>query len=208
MGHLYRLDFPNGKSYIGVSEISAEKRFKGHAASVRGKSASVVHNAWRKHGEPKLVVLAVVQDEDLSETEIRAIKAFNTLVPNGYNMTPGGDFNPSKIREVNDKRAAKQKGRKMKDSVKAALLAANVGRKFTDEHREALSRASKGRPKSEEHKRKISEANKGRSNSKEAVERMRMALKGRKNPAHAERMKGNQNWKLRKKAILNQPKEQ
>lgn len=96
MGQLYKLDFANGKSYIGITTKDAQHRFNGHRArcrSTKGNDATLYH-AWRKHGEPKLVVLAVVEDADLAETEIRAIKAFNTLVPNGYNMTPGGDVSP------------------------------------------------------------------------------------------------------------------
>lgn len=96
MGNLYKLDFQNGKSYIGITTKTAAERFSGHRVrcrSAKGNDATLYH-AWRKHGEPKLVVLAVVEDKDLAETEIRAIKAFNTMTPNGYNMTPGGDVSP------------------------------------------------------------------------------------------------------------------
>lgn len=96
MGELYKLDFANGKSYIGITTNVAQHRFNGHRArcrSTKGNDAAIYH-AWRKHGEPTLLVLAVVEDRDLADTEIRAIKVFNTVVPNGYNMTHGGDVSP------------------------------------------------------------------------------------------------------------------
>lgn len=33
-------------------------------------------------------MLAVLEDRELASTEIRAIAAYGTLAPNGYNMTP------------------------------------------------------------------------------------------------------------------------
>lgn len=96
MGQLYKLDFPNGKSYIGITTKTASERFAGHRVrcrSAKGNDAALYH-AWRKHGEPQLAVLAIVEDADLPAAEIRAIRVFNTLVPNGYNMTPGGDVSP------------------------------------------------------------------------------------------------------------------
>lgn len=197
MGELYRLDFANGKSYIGVTEKTSLKRFKGHSASAKNMAKSFVYNVWRKYGEPKLVVLAIVENSLLMEIEIKAIEIFGTLVPNGCNSTPGGDFNPSKIDWINKKKSESLKGRKISESTRKSLSLANIGRKLTEEHKRKLSEAGKGKAKSEEHRKKIGESNIGRVNSAESIEKMRAALKGRKNPDHAKRMKGNQNWKFR-----------
>jgi len=129
MGTLYKLDFANGKSYIGITTKSMNTRFKHHAADVNRGSEYAVHNAWRKYGEPKLLVLAVVEDKDLAETEIRAIKAFNTLTPNGYNMTPGGENSPMLVPEIK----AKLVGIKRSDETKAKLSAAKKG-SMSDSH--------------------------------------------------------------------------
>lgn len=79
MGELYRLDFCNGKSYIGITTQSAKRRFLAHNKAAAGeRSTCAVHEAWRKHGAPNLTVLAILENADLSSTEIRAIAAFGT----------------------------------------------------------------------------------------------------------------------------------
>ena len=100
MGFLYKLDFASGKSYIGVSRVSAEKRFCGHERSVREGADLLVSRVWRKHGAPKLSVLAVVANSDLLRTEQRAVSVFNTMMPHGYNMTPGGEVAPTSVPEI------------------------------------------------------------------------------------------------------------
>lgn len=94
MGDIYRLDFPSGKSYVGASKLSANKRFLGHKRVAMTSNKGVVYKAWREHGEPVLVVLATVPDELLCSMEIAAIAEHGTLHPNGYNETPGGKYCP------------------------------------------------------------------------------------------------------------------
>ncbi len=92
MGHLYKLEFSNSKLYIGISTRSPDVRFKEHRmAALNNKASQAVCRAWRKHGEPKMTVLAFVKDSELYETEKRAISAYATLTPNGYNLTLGGE---------------------------------------------------------------------------------------------------------------------
>ena len=145
----------------------------------------MVHAAWRKHGAPALSVLAVVENADLLETEKRAIAAVGTLKPGGYNMTPGGDFNPMGDPEFVAKTTAAATGRRHTPEAKAkmsvarkrnptpphiqALAAAAVRGKPTlhmmgennpnkrPEVRAKKSLASKGVPKSPEHRAKLAE---------------------------------------------------
>lgn len=141
MGTVYKLDFANGKSYIGITTKSLNERIKHHARDAANGSEYSVHKAWRKHGEPVLTVLAVVEDRDLAGAEIRAIKAFNTLVPNGYNMTPGGEESPMLVPEI-----------------KAKL----IGLKRSDESRAKMSASKKG-SMSEEHRQKLKDIHSGNS---------------------------------------------
>lgn len=186
MGHLYKLDFANGKSYIGITTKGAETRFVQHRkSSVKGSNLAV-HHAWRKHGEPKLVVLAVVEDADLPATEIRAIKAFNTLVPNGYNVTEGGQTSPLLSPSVAAKVSAAMIGNK-----------SSIGRKLSDEHKAKIGASSSGRMSmlgkrhSEETKKRIAAKQTGvprpktsgdRNPSKrqEVKDKISIALKGNK----------------------------
>lgn len=92
MGAIYKLTFPNGKIYIGMTTVSLRKRLYCHRFKARVDSPKLVlHRAWKSHGEPLSEILAIVEDADLPATEIRAIRAFGSFGEGGYNMTPGGE---------------------------------------------------------------------------------------------------------------------
>ena len=58
VGDLYRLDFSNGKSYIGASSQGAVQRYHVHRQlAILKCSQHPIHKAWRKYGAPKLVIL-------------------------------------------------------------------------------------------------------------------------------------------------------
>lgn len=201
MGALYKLDFPNGKAYIGITEKTAQKRFAQHASAVRLNGKTYLCQAWRKHGAPKMTVLAIIENYDLLETEARAIAAYGTMGEGGYNSTPGGDFSPSKIPSIAAKIRATLTGRKHSDAArkrmsesqtgqvksaesKAKIGAAQLGRKHSPEHRakveatKALTRKPSV-PLSEEHRKKISIARTGYKPSPEARAKMSLAQKRR-----------------------------
>ena len=178
MGELYRLSFPNGKTYIGVSFFTAQKRFKQHLWSAK-KSNQLAYRAWRKHGEPMLKVLAVVENVLLHEIEIKAIASYGTLTPNGYNMTLGGDGTPglihsletrakfsiiSKARiysaETRKKIGAKSKGRKLSPESSAKKSATLRALMAIPEER--AKRGRKGKRLSPEHRAKISASHTGK----------------------------------------------
>lgn len=92
-GSLYRLSFPNGKAYIGVTFRSVEQRFRWHAPSGVRQNV-VLHKAIKKYGKKsvKIETLVVASDREyLYELEKKAIVSFSTKVPFGYNMTDGGE---------------------------------------------------------------------------------------------------------------------
>lgn len=53
MGELYKLNFPNGKSYIGIASNGAIGRLCEHRWKAM-KLDYLLYKAWRKHGEPVL----------------------------------------------------------------------------------------------------------------------------------------------------------
>ena len=154
MGSLYKLDFSNGKSYIGISS-NPGKRFSEHKrCAIEGRD-NAVYRAWRKHGEPTLTLLAVVEDKDLAETEIRAIKVFNTLVPNGYNVAEGGSGGST----LNDNVSAEKHRIRMIGNSNAK------GLKHSDSSKAKISERSRSLW-TEERKKKNSEAMKGNTHNK------------------------------------------
>lgn len=171
MGYLYRLMFGNGKSYIGITkQRDPSMRFRDHercAGDERRKSA--LYHAWRKHGAPSLQVLAQVENDDLLATEARAVSAYKTQIPSGYNTTPGGDTNPMDFASLRGKISRAMKGR-----------ATALGQKRTDETKARLSAAMKGKKASQETREKMSMARRGvkrRPHSQEARENMSAAAK-------------------------------
>lgn len=89
---LYKLSFPNGKNYIGITSRTAIHRFKEHCKSSLRPTA--IRHAIQKHGieNVKLSVLAETEDwELLCLSEQEAIEKYNSKYPNGYNLTDGGE---------------------------------------------------------------------------------------------------------------------
>lgn len=88
---LYLLTFPNGKSYVGIAK-RPNVRFQQHRKAAENGSTFALSNAWRKHGEPILTIVAKVADYEMAyATEMALIDLIGTLAPKGYNMTRGGD---------------------------------------------------------------------------------------------------------------------
>lgn len=94
MGCLYQLESPGGKRYIGISHKTAEKRWHAHQMRTREGRNNALQQAIRKYGAAsfKVATLAIADNWDyLCDLEKKAIKAFGTKSPNGYNLTEGGE---------------------------------------------------------------------------------------------------------------------
>lgn len=111
---LYKLTFKSGKNYIGQTQRTMKLRMQQHSNNAKYGSPLAVHAAWRKYGEPECEIIGEFENADeLHAAEIAAIKEFNCLSPNGYNLGFGGETAPSKNPEVAKKIAAKATGRKL-----------------------------------------------------------------------------------------------
>lgn len=180
-----------------MTTVSLRKRLYCHRFKAKAESPKLaLHRAWKLYGEPLAEVLAIIEDYDLAETEIRAIKIFGSFGEGGYNMTPGGEVSPMKILSVVEKvRALALTPERIARNVELHL-----GSKRSQETRKEMSRVRKGMragiPKSEETRRKISEANKGkyhlppgRTNTEETKAKMSESAKRRwSDPAVKQKM--------------------
>lgn len=178
VGQLYKLDFPNGKAYIGITIKTAEARFAQHhrAAGAAKPNCAAVYRAWRKHGAPTLTVLAIVEDEDLYETEKRAIAVFGTLAPGGYNLTEGGESSPANHPDVRARIGTAHRGKTVSAEARARMSVAQRARApASAETRAKIAAALRGRKKPPEHVEKVAAANRGRKNTPDAIARMSAA---------------------------------
>ncbi len=109
---LYKLTFASGKVYIGQTTRTMRYRMQAHKTQVRLGSQLPVHCAWRKYGEPVIETIGEFETHgELHAAEMTAIKEYGSQVPNGYNVTIGGDTAPSKCPEVAAKISAKAMGK-------------------------------------------------------------------------------------------------
>lgn len=91
MKYIYKYTSPNGKSYIGQSTLSPEKRRENpYGRGYRGSPC--FWNAIRHYGGLQNFTFEILEEGeelDLDALERKYIKRYNTLVPNGYNVSPG-----------------------------------------------------------------------------------------------------------------------
>lgn len=85
----------NNKKYVGLTRNGYKNRFSSHlqAAFVSNKKG-VLYDAMRKYGLTKFGIEVVFQNPSSAVCgmmEQVLVKKWNTQVPNGYNMTPGGE---------------------------------------------------------------------------------------------------------------------
>lgn len=113
----------NNKRYVGQTlthRLNHRKyrpfgiygRFKDHISealcNTKAKQCTYLNNAIRKNGKGAFVVELVERcvKENLNEREIYYISEFNTLFPDGYNLTPGGKV----VSQANFKNTSDNKG--------------------------------------------------------------------------------------------------
>lgn len=188
MGCIYK--FTNkidNKSYIGKTSRDVMDR---HDAHIKGNGSKLLKRAIDKHGINNFYFTVIhdgILDIFLDDYEIEAIKKYNTVLPNGYNLTFGGEGG-KKSEEVKRKISESQIGR----------IPWNKGKKgiYTNETRRKMSESHKGQklpPRTEEHRRRLSESYKGfsgKSHTEETRRKMSESLKGEKHhkwiPEHNE----------------------
>ena len=105
MNTIYKLNFPNGKSYIGQTSQSLNIRLSKHKeASTRDKFP--LYNAINKYGWDSVKVEILYQGThmvNIDHAEKYFIREYNTLVPNGYNIEAGGHKNKKLTQEHKNK---------------------------------------------------------------------------------------------------------
>jgi len=96
-GSIYKIIFPNGKHYIGLTTTSLEQRTKQHKQSAKSGDTKCLYRALRKYEIVDTFELIEIDTadtiEELREKEIKYIAEYNSyyMNGNGYNMTYGGE---------------------------------------------------------------------------------------------------------------------
>jgi group I intron endonuclease len=192
MGLIYRLTFPNGKAYIGLTANEdmtprmAQHKYKSQRANYP------IYHAWRKHGAPLLDIISAWPADQLQQAEIDAIQLHNTLIPHGYNLLIGGQVSPStnpsvakKISEATFRRYldpaqrmdASHRAQNRSPATRQKLSEALTGKTLSEATKQKIREHNTGQKHSAEAKQKMSSSHTGKKYSEETIQRMRVAAK-------------------------------
>ena len=152
----------NDKKYIGKS-WKPERRWSGHKKAARIGYQNVLHLAMRKYGAEnfEFVILHKCRTEKRAfAVEMFYIRTKNTLAPNGYNLTLGGEGASGCLRSKETrKRIGAASKIRMLDSDLIRKLSENQKRIMRDSKaREKIGKANKGSIRTQESKNKIGRA--------------------------------------------------
>jgi len=148
VAHLYKItNTVNDMVYIGVTKYP-KHRMNAHAC-FKTPTKSIIKNAIQKYGRDKFtfqVLLTSTQDY-CYEMERKAIEAYGTLKPNGYNICTGGVgatgiygekngmFGRKHSPETLEKMRQIKLGKAVSAETKEKMRVAHLGKKRTDEQR-------------------------------------------------------------------------
>lgn len=101
MGCVYLITSPSGKQYVGQTVRTFEERWQGHINEAFSRAKNFIfHRAIRKYGPDAFTHVILhngIEDKSLlNQLEIEEIARRNTMSPNGYNMTIGGESGPTR----------------------------------------------------------------------------------------------------------------
>lgn len=91
---IYRItNLINGKLYIGLTTTEIKQRWSVHKSETR--SCPLLGRAIRKYGHNNFIIEEIynaTNKENMKIMEAEFIKLYNTMNPNGYNLTCGGEY--------------------------------------------------------------------------------------------------------------------
>ena len=105
---IYKITSPSGKSYIGQT-VRYKQRINCYK-NLRCKNQTAIYNAILKYGWENMTVEILWEKEskerlteELNDLERKYIKEYQTLSPNGYNITEGGESGMPSTKENKNK---------------------------------------------------------------------------------------------------------
>ena len=148
-----------GKIYVGQTTHTLDKRIKSHLKESKMESNRPFMLSINKYGEDNFIFETIDSADNLDELndkEIYWINFYNSVSPNGYNVTGGGQG--KKMMVTNELSERISKGLKNSEKWREILK----DEKYLKKREEYFIKSAKGKKFSQEHKDKIWENNKER----------------------------------------------
>jgi len=211
-GTIYKIQFPNGKNYIGLTTTSLEQRKREHKCCAKNENnTNLLYNALRKYDMVDTFELIEIDTadtlEELCEKEIRYIQEYNSyyLDGNGYNMTYGGDGVIGYVYTEEDKLKMSEAQKKRFENPEAIQQMSEIKKIYYENNPDAGKEHSEKMKKHFENPeaiKKNSEAQKKRYENPEAIQKCSEAQKKRfeNNPEARQQMS-----EIKKKYFENNP---
>jgi hypothetical protein len=187
-GYIYKIKFPNGKHYVGLTTTSLKRRLEQHKQCAKQGDTKCLYNALRKYDMVDLLELIEIDKadtiEELCNMEIEYIKKYNSyyMNGNGYNMTFGGEgTNGYVFTEEDNKKNSERMKKYFENNLDARQQCSESQKKRFEnpEARQQLCEAQKKRFENPEAKQQMSEAQKKRFENLEARQQLCEAQKKR-----------------------------
>ena len=148
-----------GKIYIGQTTKSLEQRIKGHIKESKIDSNRPFMLSINKYGEDNFTFETIDSAnnlDELNDKEVYWINFYNSVSPNGYNVTGGGQGKKMMVTNELSERISKglknsEKWQETKNSEeyiqkrKEYFIGWNKGKKFSQEHKEKIWEKNKDR---------------------------------------------------------------
>ena len=180
----------NGKKYVGKGSNVIKRMNDSHYNS------TYLNRAIKKYGTNSFIryIIECCEIDELNKKEQYYIKELKTKVPNGYNLTDGGEGSTGWVPslETREKQSISKKGKnrspesikKQSNSLKGHYVSPETkkkqsnsqkGRMVTQKMRNAVSKAHKGKHPSLQTREKMSKSQTGRITSPETKEKISIA---------------------------------
>ena len=142
--------------YVGQA-YDIRKRFKDHKAFASTKTRKHLYLAFRKYGFSAFVwrILERCEKPDLNKREKFWIQKLNSVEPNGYNLTTGGDRNWEPSESFRKKLSLASQGRKQSQETIRKRVEKNIGQRRSIATRRKMRKAQLGKSHSEASRRKM-----------------------------------------------------
>jgi group I intron endonuclease len=186
----------NGKSYIGQTIYDIEFRKNSHLSEAQRDNLPF-HNALLKYKQYfKWTILEKCKSKsELDEMEFHYIKQYNTLMPDGYNLTLGGEgshgritsektkqkigsANKGRIKSKSERNHRRQLMKKLwadpnsvfntkeyRNKLRVGCSIGNMGKTLSKDHKQKIGDSVRGIKRTEKFKRNVSKRQMGKNNS-------------------------------------------